>query len=430
MKKVVPRTPSLSAHTFPPWSKTMRCTMARPRPVPPFLVVKYGSKMLSMSVSGDADPGVAHRDAAESLLGLLHHVGPHGQQAAVRHGLDRVGEQVGEHALHLVPVGRHHEGSGHLGEVDANRGRRGSSRPRRPPRGASAGETRQGRGMGSLAKSPNSRSISSRLSTSVMIEATAGGSTLSKSGAFSPCFFSMPLGGKLDRREGIPDLVRQALRDLLPRGDPFRLQELAAGALQLGDHAVEGVHQRGKLVPRPGEDAEAEVSLGDAPRGVLQVGDGADDPLREQEAHEDGDEEDGQGEEEEEAYQHEAEQVAELVQRRENGQALGDPPHIGEQVSGQERARHCSEPLAVDEEHLRVPEDRHVPSCPPAGCRSRRAPSARRAREVAGECELPAVGPEQLQGADALVHRLHSRPRALGRRGRTGRGGSGQGDRP
>ncbi len=40
MKMVVPLEPSLSAHTFPLWSKTMRCTMASPRPVPSFFVVK------------------------------------------------------------------------------------------------------------------------------------------------------------------------------------------------------------------------------------------------------------------------------------------------------------------------------------------------------------------------------------------------------
>ena len=40
MKMVVPLEPSLSAHTFPLWSNTMRCTMARPSPVPSFFVVK------------------------------------------------------------------------------------------------------------------------------------------------------------------------------------------------------------------------------------------------------------------------------------------------------------------------------------------------------------------------------------------------------
>ena len=40
MKTVVPLEPSLSAHTFPLWSNTMRCTMARPSPVPSFFVVK------------------------------------------------------------------------------------------------------------------------------------------------------------------------------------------------------------------------------------------------------------------------------------------------------------------------------------------------------------------------------------------------------
>ena len=45
--------------------------------------------------------------------------------------------------------------------------------------------------------------------------------------------------------------------------------------------------------------------------------------------------------------QHQAEEVAELVQGREHRQALRDPAHVGEQVRGQQRAGHGRELLAV-----------------------------------------------------------------------------------
>ena len=54
----------------------------------------------------------------------------------------------------------------------------------------------------------------------------------------------------LDRRQRILDLVRDALRDLAPRGDALGAHQLIARAGQIAGHRVEGGGQLADLVAR------------------------------------------------------------------------------------------------------------------------------------------------------------------------------------
>ena len=120
MKNVVPVLPSLSAQMLPLWSKTILCTIARPRPVPSFFVVKYGSKMRSLSASGMPVPVSLTAMRCQEPPARFTTVGPHGEHPARRHGLDRVLEQVGEHLAHLAGIDGENDGSGHLLQVDVD----------------------------------------------------------------------------------------------------------------------------------------------------------------------------------------------------------------------------------------------------------------------------------------------------------------------
>ena len=72
------------------------------------------------------------------------------------------------------------------------------------------------------------------------------------------------LGRELNRRQRILDLVRDLARHLRPGLEAMRAFELDALRLELGGHAVEGVHQPAQLVGRLDGDARVEVAARDA----------------------------------------------------------------------------------------------------------------------------------------------------------------------
>jgi hypothetical protein len=78
----------------------MARTVASPRPVPCFLVVKYGSKILSRSSAGIPWPVSATRSSSRSRTRWA----AHGQGAALRHGLDGVQKQVQQGLQHAVGI--------------------------------------------------------------------------------------------------------------------------------------------------------------------------------------------------------------------------------------------------------------------------------------------------------------------------------------
>ena len=87
------------------------------------------------------------------------------------------------------------------------------------------------------------------------------------------------LGGELDRRQRVLDLVRDLPRHLGPRLEPVRAFELIALRLQLRRHAVERVDEPAQLVGRSHGDPRVEVAARDAPGGARQLPDRIGDAL-------------------------------------------------------------------------------------------------------------------------------------------------------
>ena len=96
-----PRPISLEAAIRPRCSSTICREMARPRPVPLALVVKYGSKIRSTS----SMPGPWSRTEI-TTSGPAARPG-HDLARPALHGLERVVDHVQEHALELLGVGLH-----------------------------------------------------------------------------------------------------------------------------------------------------------------------------------------------------------------------------------------------------------------------------------------------------------------------------------
>ena len=72
------------------------------------------------------------------------------------------------------------------------------------------------------------------------------------------------LGGQLDRRQRVLDVVRDLPRHVGPRLEPLRALELAALPLQVGGHLVEVLDQPPQLVRRRRGDARVEIAARDA----------------------------------------------------------------------------------------------------------------------------------------------------------------------
>ncbi len=78
------------------------------------------------------------------------------------------------------------------------------------------------------------------------------------------------LGIQLDRRQRILDVVRHLARHVGPRGETVGALELAALALQVVGHLVEGIDQPPQFVGRGGEHARVEIATGDPAGGTHQ----------------------------------------------------------------------------------------------------------------------------------------------------------------
>ena len=87
------------------------------------------------------------------------------------------------------------------------------------------------------------------------------------------------LGGQLNRRQRVLDLVRDLARHLGPGLEPVRAFELIALRLQLRRHAVERVDQPAELVRRSHGDPRVEVAAGDPPGRARQLPDRIGDAL-------------------------------------------------------------------------------------------------------------------------------------------------------
>ena len=234
---------------------------------------------------------------------------------AAGHGLHRVGEEVGErladlravHGQHQVERGTSCRSTCHGPE--AVRVRRGHLAQQL----AQAHRSRVGSGR--RANSLNSPRRRSSASTSRMMAAVEEKRTLSNSpvttaggppacsevrGAYSPCFFRMRWAESLIGVSGF--LISWARRRAISCHAVMRSACTACAASRRARRpwTLNESARRRDLVARRREDAEAEVPLGHPPGGLLQVHDGADDPVGQQQAHQDVTRKIGKAEQEEE----------------------------------------------------------------------------------------------------------------------------------
>ena len=222
------------------------------RPVPSLFVVKYGSKMLFMSASGIPLP--VSLTAMRQKLVCAFFTMSACRESRPPSGMAWIAlvKRLAKTRLiwSLSPSRTIESGTSRRSMSTAAERflytAATSSSVRRKGKGA-------GRGTGSFAKSPNSRSILSRFSTSVMIEDTPQGcSTFSKSGAFSSCFFNILCAESLIGVRGF--LISWARRCAISCHAVIlsAWTSCRRGALELRDHSVEGVREGGKLVARTG----------------------------------------------------------------------------------------------------------------------------------------------------------------------------------
>ena len=87
------------------------------------------------------------------------------------------------------------------------------------------------------------------------------------------------LGGQLNRRQRVLDVVRDLPRHLGPGFEPLRALEFGALALQIVRHPVEVLHEPPEFVGRRGGDSRVQVASRDAARRAGQAADRVRDPL-------------------------------------------------------------------------------------------------------------------------------------------------------
>ncbi len=120
--KRAPPVARLLASMLPPWSETMRCTIERPRPVPPWRRVKNGSNRWGRSWIWKPGPSSSIEHSSQRAGRVARELGPYVDRAASRGVLDRVLQQVAQHLAEpplvhpqLGQVGRDLRGDRHPG---------------------------------------------------------------------------------------------------------------------------------------------------------------------------------------------------------------------------------------------------------------------------------------------------------------------------
>ena len=189
------------------------CTIARPRPVPRFLVEKYGTNSSSGPRARCPGPCPRPRGAASSSCRAAR---PHGDRAAALHRRDRVVDQVDQRAPHLLGSRRtRRRGPRRLDEPAISGWPRvqGERRSTTATDSTGAGTTLgHAREPAELVDQPLERRC-----TSLDDRAHVLSSDPARSGARSRNFLR-GAGGELDRRQRVLDLVGDAPRR--PRARP------------------------------------------------------------------------------------------------------------------------------------------------------------------------------------------------------------------
>src|SRR5208337_5181123 len=98
-------------------------------------------------------------------------------------------------------------------------------------------------------------------------------------------------------RKGVLQLVREALRDVLPCIDLFLSQLVGSRAFNLPEHPVEGCDEPARLVSGLYDEPHSEVPGSDAAGRLLEAHERLRDEIGRGDAEERGDEEEGKNEE-------------------------------------------------------------------------------------------------------------------------------------
>ena len=239
----------------------MFLAIGRPRPVPPRLVVKYGSKTCAQigrrrcrrrgrrRRSRTRPPGAAvvQRDERRASE-------PARRRGAVDR-VPRVDEHVDERDAQPLGVGRHRR------RAPASRSRRDRARPGRT-RCAAAADSRQsafrsaGASSKRIGRAKSSTSLTMRLSraTSSSMSATA-----SRSAAGVDVRLPQRVQRRLDDHQRVADLVRDDGREAAERRQPLLLRHLALEARDRVGQRVERRRQQPRVlvVPAAGRRASA-----------------------------------------------------------------------------------------------------------------------------------------------------------------------------
>ena len=218
---------------------------------PSALVVTYGSKACSSTSSGNPGPASPNDEHAPRRRGAASAIAKRGS-GDIGLGIDRVLQEVVEHlaqarGLALDDDRRIREASARRAAADCRteRARRARGRPSRPAASARTRlRARRSRNRRPCASSrrPARRSSACRASASRWSAPSSLRASLTRE----------PLGGELDRRQRILDLVREPARDLGPRGVALRLHELGH-VVEHDDIARDGASRQ----PRPAHQQRA-----------------------------------------------------------------------------------------------------------------------------------------------------------------------------
>ena len=137
-----------------------------------------------------------------------------------------------------------------------------------------------GRGVGDEAKLENSAEICRSSLTCERIDVDALVEHRRQRPAAIDVDAPRVLGGQLDRRQRVLDVVRHLPRHVGPGLEALRALELGALALQIVGHLVEILDQPPQLVGRCRGNPRVEVAAGDAARRARQPVHRIGDPLR------------------------------------------------------------------------------------------------------------------------------------------------------
>ena len=214
---VVPRPGALAIVIVPPHNSTLRFALARPRPEPAVFVEKYGSNARAHGLGVHADAGVRRRDHHD--VAVVRRAPRSRSVPPLRHRLQRVFDEVRQRAREERAIDPHRR---QRARARRPRSRCASAEPGRY--GPTTSSTSIGDGRRSRAAASARRRSSRTRRRSAAAAGPAAGSSSGTDRTTAPSGRPLVLvhalqvlGGQLNRRQRILDLVRDLPRHLAPR---------------------------------------------------------------------------------------------------------------------------------------------------------------------------------------------------------------------